>query len=176
MYLVTCPHSCNKACAVLQHTLEHSHPTLLFHTGLPKSGDMDSDDDTLHPHKRKHLRVLEDDLASVLRSLLKHINMHNCISLYDCVSSRHWINRIKRMYSSCVPKSIKKTKEESTPLPDPFALPTNFRPDVHLCLAKKKMTKTSRAVFYTAVAAALQCFNTSNTLHVTILSALPDRL
>ena len=78
--------------------------------------------------------------------------MHSYISLYDCVSSRHWI---KRIYSSCVPKSIKKTKEESTPLPDPFALPTNFCPDVHLCLAKKKMTKASRAVFYTAVAAAM---------------------
>ena len=50
-----------------------------------------------------------------------------------------------------VPKSVKKTKEESTRLPDPFPLPTNFRPDVHLCLAKKKMTKASRAVFYTAV-------------------------
>ena len=55
MYLVTCPHSCNKACAVLQRTLEHSHPTLLFHTGLPKSGDMDSDDGTLHPLKESVL-------------------------------------------------------------------------------------------------------------------------
>ena len=54
-----------------------------------------------------------------------------------------------------IPKFIKTMKEESTPLPDPFPLLTNFRPDVHLCLAKKKLTKSSRAVFYTAVAAAM---------------------
>jgi len=91
----------------------------------------------------------------VLRSLLKHINMHNCINLYDCVSGRHRIKRFERIYSSWRSKSIKKTKEESTPLPDPFPLPTNFCPDVHLCLVKKKMTKASRAAFYTAVAAAM---------------------
>ena len=39
-----------------------------------------------------------------------------------------------------IPKSIKKTKEDSTPLPDPLPLPANYQPDVHLCLAKKIAT------------------------------------
>ena len=50
--------------------------------------------------------------------------------------------------------SLSKTQRK-TPLPDPFLLPTNYQPDVHLCLAKKKMTKTAKAAFYTAVAAAM---------------------
>jgi len=123
MYLVTCPHSCNKACAVLQHTLEHSHPTLLFHTGLPKSGDMDSDDDTLHPHKRKHLRVLEDDLV--------------CFEVYSNTSTCTATSACTTVYQ--VDTESKESKEY-------IPLPTNFRPGVHLCLAKKKMTKASRAV------------------------------
>lgn len=95
----------------------------------------------------------------MLRSLLKHINMHHCvnmhscINLYDCVSADTKSKDSKEYILVGVPKSIKKTKEESTPLPDPFPLPTNFRPDVHLCLAK--MTKASRAAFFTAVAAAM---------------------
>ena len=90
MYLVTCPHSCNKACAVLQHTLEHSHPTLLFHTGLPKSGDMDSDDDTLHPHKRKRLRVLEDDLVcSEVYS-----NTSTCTAASTCIATSQQLVRL----------------------------------------------------------------------------------
>ena len=48
---------------------------------------------------------------------------------------------------------IPSTKEDSTPLPDPFPLPTKFRPDVHLCLEKKK--NDDRAAFYTSVAAAM---------------------
>ena len=91
----------------------------------------------------------------MLRSLLKHINMHNCINMHSCITAActtvYQANteskESKEYILVGVPKSVKKTKEESTPFP----LPTNFRPDVHLCLAKKKMTKSSRAVFYTAV-------------------------
>jgi len=160
MYLVTCPHSCNKACAVLQHTPEHSHPTLLFHTGLPKSGDMDSDDDTLHPPKRKRLRVLEDDLvcSEVYSNTSTCTTASTCTAASTCTTAYQADTESKDSKEYIlvgVPKSIKKTKEESTPLPDPFPLPTNFRPDVHLCLVKKKMTKASRAAFYTAVAAAM---------------------
>lgn len=54
-----------------------------------------------------------------------------------------------------VPKMIKKTKEESTPLPDPFPLPQNLRPDVHLALTTKRMTKTTRATFFSTIAAAM---------------------
>ena len=46
-----------------------------------------------------------------------------------------------------IPSSIKKTKEDSTPLPDPFPLPTNFRPDVHLCLEKKNYDKICQSCF-----------------------------
>ena len=54
-----------------------------------------------------------------------------------------------------IPKLVKKTKEESTPLPDPFPLPKNFRPDVHLALTNKRMTKSTRATFFSTVAAAM---------------------
>ena len=54
-----------------------------------------------------------------------------------------------------VPHVVKKTKEDSAALPDPFPLSTNFRPDVHVCLSTKKMTKTARAAFFTSVAASM---------------------
>ena len=53
------------------------------------------------------------------------------------------------------PSVVKKSKEETTPLPDPFPLPSNFRPDVHACLANKKMTKSARAAFFSSVAASM---------------------
>ena len=64
-------------------------------------------------------------------------------------------NDSKEFVLAGVPSSVKKTKEDSSPLPDPFPLPTNFRADVHVCLSKKKMTKSARASFFTAVAAAM---------------------
>ena len=52
--------------------------------------------------------------------------------------------------------SIKKmAKTEDTPLPDPFPFPTNFRPDVHACLAQKRMTKSARANYFSSVAYAM---------------------
>ena len=53
------------------------------------------------------------------------------------------------------PSVVKKTKEKSTPLPDPFPLPTNFRPDVQLSLSSKRMCETTRASFFSTIAAAV---------------------
>lgn len=61
----------------------------------------------------------------------------------------------KEFLLASLPNLVKKTKEDCTPLPDPFTLPTNFRPDVHLCLTNKKMTKSARAAFFSSVAAAM---------------------
>ena len=58
--------------------------------------------------------------------------------------------------SGCAtPSAVKKFFKEDTPLPDPFPLPTNFRSDVHACLNQKKMTKSARAAYFTAVASAM---------------------
>ena len=152
----------------------------LFHATLPKSREVDSDDDTLHVPKRKCLRVLEDDLVcfeDVHSKTSLRTTTSTCTTPSTCMTASTCTTASTCMTasSSCttayqadnesedskdfvlveIPKSIKKTKEDSTPLPDPFPLPTNYRPDVHLCLAKKKMTKTARAAFYTTVAAAM---------------------
>ena len=138
---------------------------LLFHAALPKSSVVDSDDETLHVPKRKRLRVLEDDLVC---SEYVHSETPTSMTTPACKTASACETASSSAYQADnesedskdfvlvgIPKSIKKTKEESTPLPDPFPLPTNYRPDIHLCLAKKKMTKTARAAIYTAVAAAM---------------------
>lgn len=52
--------------------------------------------------------------------------------------------------------SIKKmAKMDDTPFPDPFPFPTNFRPDIHACLARKRMTKSARAAYFSSVAYAM---------------------
>ena len=58
-------------------------------------------------------------------------------------------------YVLVAPSVIKKSKEETTPLPDPFPLPSNFRPDVHACLDNKRITKSARAAFFSSVAASM---------------------
>ena len=58
-------------------------------------------------------------------------------------------------FALATPSVVKKAKEETTPLPDTFPLPSNFRPDFHACLANKKMTKSARAAFFSLVAALM---------------------
>ena len=54
-----------------------------------------------------------------------------------------------------LPVAVKKAKEETSELPDPFSLPSNFRPDVKICLSQGKITKTCRTAFFSAVASAM---------------------
>ncbi len=60
---------------------------------------------------------------------------------------------------TALPSAVKKSKEDSTRLPDPFPLPANFRPDVHICLTNKKMTMSARAAYFSAVASAMFQFS-----------------
>ena len=47
-----------------------------------------------------------------------------------------------------------KSKEDSIPLPDPFELPKNFRPDVAAALASGKMTLETKTLFLSTIAGA----------------------
>lgn len=100
---------------------------------------MDSDDDTLHVPKRKRLRVLEDDLVCseyVHSETSTHTTKSACTSASvretassSCMTAYQVDNEsedLKGFVLVGIPKSIKRTKEDSTPLPDPFPLPTNY--------------------------------------------------
>lgn len=50
---------------------------------------------------------------------------------------------------------MSKTAEDSIPLPDPFILPKNFRPDVTTALQSGKMTYETGRAFLTAVASSM---------------------
>ena len=50
---------------------------------------------------------------------------------------------------------MKKSKEDSIFLPDPFPLPVNYRPDIEVALKSGQMTRTTRAGFMSSVAAAM---------------------
>ena len=54
-----------------------------------------------------------------------------------------------------LPKSVSKTEEDSVPLPDPFILPKNFRPDVMIALKSGEMTYETTKAFLTAVASSM---------------------
>ena len=92
----------------------------------------------------KRERVLDDDLSC-------DENVPSCSTMSNSHGDSESADS-KSFLLLGIPSSIKKTKEDCTPLPDPFP---NFRPDVHLCLEKKTMTKSARVAFYTAVAVAM---------------------
>jgi len=54
-----------------------------------------------------------------------------------------------------IPKAICKTEQDSVPLPDPFELPKNYRPDIELVLKSGKMTTDTNKAFLSTVAAAM---------------------
>ena len=49
----------------------------------------------------------------------------------------------------------KKAKLKEEPLPDPFVLPENYRPDVEVALQSGKMTSETRKAFLSQVAASI---------------------
>ena len=59
-----------------------------------------------------------------------------------------------KKFKSELPEVIEK-KSTERPLPHPFPLPNNYRPDVELCLKKKRMTAEARRHFHSAVAGAM---------------------
>ena len=58
---------------------------------------------------------------------------------------------------STPPGGVKKVKIEK-PLPDPYELPCNFRPDVELALSNKHMTKETTKAFISRVASHMFTF------------------
>jgi hypothetical protein len=50
---------------------------------------------------------------------------------------------------------LNKSKEDSIPLPDPFELPKNYRPDVTAALASGKMTLETKTFFLSTIAGAM---------------------
>ena len=50
---------------------------------------------------------------------------------------------------------ISKTEDENIPLPDPFELPKNFRPDVASALKLGKMTLSTNRAFLSSIASAM---------------------
>ena len=54
-----------------------------------------------------------------------------------------------------LPKSVVKSPEDNVPLPDPFTLPKNYRPDVASALSTGKMTMETTRAFLSTVASAM---------------------
>ena len=54
-----------------------------------------------------------------------------------------------------MPKAICKTEQDSVPLPDPFELPKNYKPNVELALKSGKITTDTNKAFLSTVAAAM---------------------
>lgn len=54
-----------------------------------------------------------------------------------------------------LPKSVVKSPEDAIPLPDPFKLPKNYRPDVGSALSTGKMTMETTKAFLSAIASAM---------------------
>lgn len=63
------------------------------------------------------------------------------------------INETK--YIASKKRKVVKTKDDEIPLPDPFELPKNYRPDVEDALKNRQMTMTSTREFLSRVAAAM---------------------
>lgn len=103
----------------------------------------------LSSHKRRRLSLESDDDPPILPST----STPSTSADSECCAPDPQIKNSFILMD--IPNIVKKTKEESTPLPDPFPLPKNFRPDVHLALTSKRMTKTTRATFFSTVAAAM---------------------
>ena len=71
---------------------------------------------------------------------------------------KHWVSDSQdssQFIFIAIPKIVKETKDKCNPLPDPFPLPKHFRPDVHVSLMSQRMTKNTRAAFFSAVASAM---------------------
>ena len=54
-----------------------------------------------------------------------------------------------------VPNAVSKTKDDAVPLPDPFELPKNYRPDVEAALKTGCMTLETNKSFLSTVAASM---------------------
>ena len=57
---------------------------------------------------------------------------------------------------------ISKTEDENIPLPDPFELPKNFRPDVASALKLGKMTLSTNRAFLSSIASAMFVYKSSD--------------
>ena len=57
-----------------------------------------------------------------------------------------------------LPKSVVKSPEDAIPLPDPFVLPKNYRPDVASAFSTGQMTMETTKSFLSAVASAMFTF------------------
>lgn len=55
-------------------------------------------------------------------------------------------------------KSIKKTSEDSIPLPTPFPLPKHYRRDIEVALNAKKMTRETKRAFLSTVASTMLAY------------------
>ena len=54
-----------------------------------------------------------------------------------------------------LPKTIHKNKDQESPLPNPFVLPKNFRPDVAAALETEQMTRETTTAFTSTVASCI---------------------
>ena len=61
-----------------------------------------------------------------------------------------------------MPNAVSKTKDDAVPLPDPFELPKNYRPDVDAALKTGCMTLETNKSFLSTVAAAIFVYPTAD--------------
>ena len=93
-------------------------------------------------------------IAPYLHLLQALIKIHRVLQ-HTVPMLNHWMKRNEnRKNLSLLPCQVQ-SKKKAMVLPDPFPLPTNFRPDVEVCLKKRKMTKCTRVAFFTSVSSAL---------------------
>ena len=60
-----------------------------------------------------------------------------------------------------LPEVVAKKNTEK-PLPHPFPFPSNYRPEVEICLKNKRMTKEARKHFHSSVASAMFSYKRSS--------------
>lgn len=56
---------------------------------------------------------------------------------------------------SVLPSVVRRKRKEEKPLPDPFPLPKNYRPDIEVGLRTGKMSRETKAAFLSSIAAAM---------------------
>ena len=106
------------------------------------------DDNDLLPSRKKLKVILDSDNES---------EESFCVSV-----TKPSLEKTKESKFLVKKSMISKTEDENIPLPDPFELPKNFRPDVASALKLGKMTLSTNRAFLSSIASAMFVYKSSD--------------
>ena len=112
------------------------------------------------PNVRNQMVTLDDDedipisISKIRKTTLDSDDEcdDNVFEVKSCKSDSH--TKSKYILKT-LPRVITKTEDDAIPLPDPFELPKNYRPDVESALKSGKMTLDTNKAFLSTVAACM---------------------